>query len=486
MIFSSVSALDKRKSADVLILPFFLEADVVVSASDLPDDLLGSIWEPIGLGDFKAKESTFELLYSSDLDERRILLLGLGKKDELAGDKIRLAYAKAIQFCQKKKFSIINLAIPELGFDLEIIEGILLKNYSFEELKTEPVDSKLVEKIVFIGASKSFLKMAKQQQQIFEGVYLARDLINRRAEDVTPQYLAKVAEDLAVKHQKVSAKIFNRAQIEKLGMGLLVAVGKGAVCDPNFIMVEYKGDVSSEDKTALVGKGITFDSGGLNLKPTGHIEDMRSDMSGAAAVLGTISAAAKLGLKKNIIAVVPAAENSVGPASYKCGDVYHSYSGKSVEISNTDAEGRLILADALSYTCDKIKPSRIIDLATLTGAIVVSLGDEVSGAMGNNQDLVDSLKASGERTYERVWQMPLYKEFKSSLKSDIADIKNCGNRNAGSITAGLFLQEFVASEMPWVHLDIAGTAFLDEEKRYYSKNATGWGVRILIDFIHNL
>lgn len=265
-------------------------------------------------------------------------------------------------------------------------------------------------------------------------------------------------------------------------MGLLLAVNRGSDSDPAFIIIEYKGNPKSKEKTVLVGKGITYDTGGLNIKVS-NMETMKGDMGGAAAVMGTIVAAASLDLKVNVTAVIPTTENSISSRSYKPGDIYKSYSGKTVEIGNTDAEGRLILADALAYAVDHLKPTRLIDLATLTGAMIIALGTETIGLFSNNDALADGLIRSGSDTYERVWRLPLHEEYRDQLKSDFADIRNIGGRAAGSITAAIFLQEFVG-KTPWAHLDIAGTAYLEDgAKRYHPKYGTGSGVRLLIDFL---
>jgi len=235
----------------------------------------------------------------------------------------------------------------------------------------------------------------------------------------------------------------------------------------------------------IVGKGITFDTGGLNLKPTGGMETMKCDMAGAATVLGVIQAASMLGLKVNVTGVIASTENCIDAKSYKPGDVYEGYAGKSVEIGNTDAEGRLVLADALAYTEKNLKPTRIIDLATLTGAVEVALGNEATGLLSNNDALSDLIASCGGITGERVWRLPMYEEYKDQLKSDVADIKSTGGRSAGCITAAVFLHEFVG-KTPWVHLDIAGTAFLNDGKRYLPKHATGVGVRLLISLLEKL
>lgn len=268
-------------------------------------------------------------------------------------------------------------------------------------------------------------------------------------------------------------------------MGLLLAVNRGSDKDPVFIISEYRGAPKSKDHTVLVGKGITFDTGGLNLKPTGGIETMRCDMAGAATVLGILKAVSDLKIKVNLTVVVPATENGIDAKSFKPGDVYQSLLGKTVEVGNTDAEGRLILADALTYAVRHLKPSRIIDFATLTGAMEIALGSEVTGFMSNDDALSDSLVRAGSETFERLWRLPLYEEYKEQLKSDVADIKSIGGRSAGSITAAMFLKEFV-DEVPWAHLDIASTAFLSAEKRYHPKNGTGIGLRLMIEYFENL
>ncbi|MGE5196112.1 MAG: leucyl aminopeptidase family protein, partial [Anaerolineae bacterium] len=276
-----------------------------------------------------------------------------------------------------------------------------------------------------------------------------------------------------------------KKELEQEKMGLILAVNRGSNREPVLIILEYLGDEKSKERTAVIGKGITYDTGGLNIKPTGSMETMKSDMAGAAAVLGLIKAAIATGLKANIIGVIASTENAVGPLSYKPGDVYTSFSGKTVEISNTDAEGRLVLADAISYTQERLKPTRLIDLATLTGGILIALGEEAAGLFSNDDHLASELLAAGENTYERLWRFPLFNEYKEAVKSSIADLKNSGGRKASSITAAMFLQCFVKN-IPWAHLDIAGTAYLTDARLYHPTPATGYGVRLLIDFFESL
>jgi leucyl aminopeptidase len=263
----------------------------------------------------------------------------------------------------------------------------------------------------------------------------------------------------------------------------LLAVARGSAVEPTFIILHYKGVARSKDHTVIIGKGVTFDTGGLNLKTSG-METMRDDMSGAATALCTVAVAAALNLPVNVTAVVAATENAIDARSYKPGDVYKGYSGMTVEIGNTDAEGRLTLADALAYTVKELKPTRMIDFATLTGSMVVALGEGMSGLFCNEETLANSLLDSSQRTSEILWRMPLFEPYKEQLKSDIADIKNVGGRAAGSITAALFLQEFVQN-VSWAHIDIAGTAF-GKEKGYVPKNGVGFGVRLMVDFLENL
>jgi leucyl aminopeptidase len=488
MEFAIADSLKARKNADLLVLPFWQKKEHAEAAAEL-GPLKSHL--KLALHDFKGKEGEVLFLYVDEKHENRLALLGLGDQDKLSIERLRRSYAALAKACQSKKIETINILFPEASVEnlaKGIAEGLLLANYAFtthkhEANKKNPVV--LLKKATFIGADKKALAQAKQCQVISEGVYLARDLVNENADEVTPQRLGKVAQEMAKKLPHLKATVFDKKRIQKEKMGLLLAVNRGSANDPAFIILEYKGAPKSKDTTVLVGKGITYDTGGLNLKPTGGMETMKCDMGGAAVVLGTIQAAAKLGLKCNLVGIIPSTENSISGTSYKPGDVYTSYSGKSVEIGNTDAEGRLVLADALAYAVKHYKPTRIIDFATLTGAIEIALGNETSGLMSNNDALADLLLTAGSNTYERAWRLPIFEEYRDQLKSDIADIKNIGGRPAGSITAALFLKEFV-EDTPWAHFDIAGTAYLNEARRYHPKHATGIGVRLMVDFLENL
>ena len=493
MDFFAVPSLDARKAADIVVIPFWKEKKRAEPAADI-SIFHSSVAEVLATNDFTGALGEVVVVYVSGHPEKRVALLGLGLQEEVTVEKIRRAYGCVTKACHKKKLKTINVLAPQCTSMAEkeivrgLCEGLLLPNYVFTTLKHDALKESppaVLEKATIVGAAKADLALAKRYATIADAVYFARDLVNGNADDVTPQYLAAVARGLEKTFKDVSTTVFDKKRIEKEKMGLLLAVNRGSFRDPEFIIVEYKGKPKSTDHTVIVGKGVTYDTGGLILKPKGSMETMKDDMAGAAAALGTIHAIAALELPVNVTAVIPATENSIGSKSYKPGDVYSSYTGKTVEIGDTDAEGRLVLADALAYAVKNLKPSRIIDLATLTGSIVMALGDETSGLMSNNDVVTDLLVRAGSETGERVWRMPLYEDYKDQLKSDIADIKNVGGRAAGSITAAIFLQEFVG-KTPWAHLDIAGTAFISEAKRYTPKHGTGVGVRLLVLFLESL
>lgn len=489
----SIASLNARDEADLLVLPFWKGKKNVEAACNI-DPFEAILSEPLSTRDFRGAEGETLFLYTSGGPEKRLALLGLGIPADMTIEKLRRAFSSITKTCHKKKLKSINVLLPKCPSmshdDLirGVCEGLLLPNYAFTALKSSSIKEDppaMLGKAALIGGTKADLDIAKKCVVVCSSVNFARDLINGNADDVTPQHLAAVARGLERTCRHVKTTVFDKKRIEKEKMGLLLAVNRGSFRDPAFIIVEYKGNPKSKDRTVLVGKGITFDTGGLILKPRGGMETMKDDMSGGAAVLGVILAISSLGMKVNVTAVIPSTENSIGSKSYKPGDVYKSYAGKTVEIADTDAEGRLVLADALSYAIKHLKPSRIIDIATLTGAAIVALGEEASALMSNNDALADLLARSGSETGERVWRMPIYDDYKDLLKSDVADIKNVGGRFGGAITAAVFLQEFIG-ETPWAHLDIAGTAFFSEGKRYQPKHATGVGVRLLVSLLENL
>lgn len=491
MDFTATSHFDKRSGADVLIVPYVKLKGKPALA--LKNELLKKeLKAPLAAGDFRANEGELLWVYPDAGIDKRIVLLGLGEDDKVDIERLRRAYGAVSKACIGKKLSKVNVCFPDalklVGAELAqgIVEGFLLTNYSFTGNKSLSKDKpSLINKISLLGASAAITTLAKKYVSIFNGVYFARDLVNGNADDVTPQGFAAIAKELAKDLPLVKATVFDKKRLEKEKFGLILAVSRGSCREPVMIVVEYKGAPKSKEHTVFVGKGITYDTGGLNLKPTGSMETMRADMAGAAAALGALIAASTLGLKRNITVVIPSTENSIDACSYKPGDVYTGYAGKSVEIGNTDAEGRLVLADALAYTVKTLKPTRIVDLATLTGAMDVALGSEYMGLFSNDDALSSQLEKASMRTYERMWRLPLVEEYREQLKSDIADLKNIGGRGAGSIKGALFLEEFVGS-VPWAHLDIAAVAYATEAKRYLPKYGTGIGVRLLVDFLENL
>ncbi|MGL5626260.1 MAG: leucyl aminopeptidase [Candidatus Rhabdochlamydia sp.] len=476
----------KRKNADVVICPVWKTETHAQIALDLKEfDALIRI----PLEDFSAKKGELLLLYREKGVEKRVLLLGLGEKKHCQAETLRQAYAGAIKQLRAKKIKSCNMLLPafenENAFSIlrSSLEGLILANYAFDCFKSTPLNKPL-EKVCICGVNQSDASLIKKVEQIMQGVYLARDLVNANADDSNVEGLIKAAKDLSKNSKKLKVVVLREKQLEKERMNLLLAVGKASVHPPALVVLEYMGDPSSKDKIALVGKGITFDTGGLNLKTTGHIETMKCDMAGSACVLGVMQSLCSLGVKKNVIGVLALAENAIGPSSYKPGDVYTSRLGKTVEINNTDAEGRLVLADALCYVEDIYAPHIVIDFATLTGAIVIALGEEAAGLFSNNDSLVRGLRKAALRTDERLWRLPLYPEYTEMLKSEIADLKNSAGRPGSSCTAAAFLQQFI-KKAAWAHLDIAGTAYLSKATSYHPTLATGSGVRVTIDFIEH-
>lgn len=440
---------------------------------------VGSLKIESALKDFKGKNGETALCYN---EGQRILLLGLGQQDRACVEALRKAYSSAVRLAQGKKIQRIEILFPKCKQKGEFLqgigEGIFLTNYSFtykhDSLKEEPLV--LLEKITFVGVEE--IPQFEEIRTIVGGVHFVRDLVNANADDKLETFL-KLVKKLP---SEIKVKVFNKKQLAAEKMGLILAVNRASSVDPCLIMASYRGNASSKEQIVLVGKGVLYDTGGLSLKPTDNMLTMKCDMAGAATVLAAVKTAAELGLKVNVTALMPLTENCIGSKSYKLGDVYRSYSGKTIEINNTDAEGRLVLADAISYAAQNLSPSCIVDLATLTGAAVVALGEDISALFSNDDSLAESLLESGERTDELIWRMPVHNDYKEAFKSEIADMVNSGGREAGAIKAALFLQEFVG-EIPWAHIDIAGPAYISKPKHYNPMKGTGYGLRLLVDFL---
>jgi leucyl aminopeptidase len=423
-------------------------------------------------------------------NHRIVLLIGIGERSQLTNERVRRAAAVGVKSSQLSKavsvtFATLDSTVEQLS-DYEVVhsvvEGAMLGAYKFDKYLTLDNRKPKVELLNIALTSVSAAigrKAARDAQLVCDAVYLARDLSNAPPNEIYPQALAETAAKVARKYG-IRAKIFDERQIRNMKMGGLLAVNSGSDKPPRFITLEYRGNPKNKDWYAIVGKGITFDSGGISIKPASGMSEMKMDMAGAAAVIGTMQSIASLKIPVNVVGIAPATENLPSGSAYKPGDIITTMSGITIEVDNTDAEGRIILSDALYYA-QRYKPKAIIDLATLTGACVVALGQHATGMFGTGEDIMAQLKEAGEKTYERVWQLPIYEEYEKQIRSDVADVKNVGGRWAGAITAALFLKKFVGN-YPWVHLDIAGTAMLEEATDYAPKGGSGIGVRLLTQF----
>jgi leucyl aminopeptidase len=456
--------------------------------------LAGAISRLISQGEVKGKARELNIIHSlGRLPAARVALAGLGKGEELSLDGVRMVVGEACRLLQQKEVGDAAAAVlGGGGLALDDIaqamtEGALLGSYSFRRHMTEKAEHGELKRLTIVVADKSQLNSLRQGSEkgrvLAEATRLARDMVNEPANYMTPSNMAKIATGLA-KSYGLKLEVLERGQMKKLGMGALLGVTQGSQQPPKFIVLRYRGVASSQVDLALVGKGITFDSGGISIKPSEGMGEMKGDMAGGAAVMAAISAIAQLKPKLNVIALAPCAENLPGGEALKPGDVLTAMNGKTIEIISTDAEGRLILADALSYAA-KLGARRIVDVATLTGACHVALGDDCSGVLGNNQGLVDKLIAASTASGELMWQLPMYEQAKEQIKSEVADIKNIGGKWGGAITAAHFLAEFVGNT-PWVHLDIAGTFLSQKERGYLVKGATGVPVRTLANLALSL
>ncbi len=454
----------------------------------------GAISRLIKQGDIKGKLNEVTLLHNpGKLPASRIAVVGLGKKKELNINKVRGAIAETCRYLRGKGVTSAATGAQGAGINnikiddatQAVTEGALLGLYTFRRYITKKEnDSGEIKELMIVGQPKATLTKAIARGRILaEAANWARDMVNEPGNFMTPTHMAEAAQELAEKYG-LKIEVLDKEKMAELGMGGLLGVAQGSQQPPKFIILSYKGSNSDKVDAALVGKGITFDSGGISIKPSEKMSDMKGDMAGGASVMATLIALAWLKPAINVTALVPTTENLPSGTALKPGDIIKAMNGKTIEVLNTDAEGRLILADALSYA-KKLGAKAIIDVATLTGACMVALGNICTGAFSNNQELTDKVIAAGNETGELIWQLPMYDEYKEQLKSDIADIKNIGGRYGGAITAAKFLEEFI-NGTPWVHLDIAGTYDTDKEKGYLVKGATGVPVRTLVNVILSL
>ena len=446
--------------------------------------------------EFSGKTDETLLIHTGQTEgPARLLLIGLGKQQHLSLMRLRQATSTAVSVLKQKSIAKASINLENLPIHKAttqqqvqaIAEGLLLADYRYHRyLTTDSGNSKSLEQITILTADSKTTAMAHQgvtaAEAICAGVHLARDLVNAPGNLKSPEFLAMQAVAMAERNG-IKARLLDRSRMQELGFGALLGVAQGSTRPPYLIVLEYQGGETGSAPLALVGKGVTFDTGGISLKPAEKMDEMKMDMGGAAAVIGTMLAAARLKLPLNLVAVIPAVENMPSGTSIRPGDILTSLSGKTIEVLNTDAEGRLILADALTYV-ERFKPKVVIDLATLTGACIIALGNHAAAILGNDDKLISRLINAGQRSGERLWQLPLWEEYASQIKSDFADVKNTGGRSAGTITAAAFLQKF-ADHYNWVHLDIAGMAWEDKGNAGAPRGGTGFGVRLLIDYLRH-
>ncbi|MGE0539939.1 MAG: leucyl aminopeptidase [Dehalococcoidia bacterium] len=439
----------------------------------------------------KAKQSL--LLYPHDaVAPHRLLLVGLGKADALNAETIREAAAAAVRRTRELQVAAFTLGVAgDLPLSPELVgqafaEGIELGTYRFWRYRTGLTEEQKfeVERVTVFAASDreaAFRTGFANGVTIARGVMLVRDLVNSPPFTMNP---ARLADEASAVGDRLGLKmtVLNETQLVEQGFGGIMAVGKGSDNEPRFVVMEYGTAGADTPTICIVGKGITFDSGGLSIKPADAMETMKNDMSGAAAVIGTMQVTAELKLPLHVVGIFSAAENMPSGEAYRPGDIVTTLSGKTIEILNTDAEGRVVLSDALFYA-QRYKPAAIVELSTLTGAMIIALGEHVTGLMATNQELADKISRAGDATAERVWQLPLWDEYHQMVKSEVADLKNMAGRAAGSLTAGAFLAAF-AGDYPFAHLDIAGTAWAEKEtKPYEPQGGTGVGVRLVTEFL---
>jgi len=418
----------------------------------------------------------------------RLLLVGLGKEKDFTPERMRQAGGTAAQALRSLSVRTAAFFVPEGEAVLRAaLEGFCLGAYSFDCYKTTPEQGAAIETVDILVVEGSPAgdaeRIAAEVLRLCEAVRFSRDLVSQPGNVATPGFLAEKALEMAARFD-VPCRVWEREEIERHGMEALLAVARGSRQHPRFITLDYRGGGEKVKPVVLVGKGITFDSGGISLKPREGMEKMKHDMAGAAVVMGVLMAVASLRLPLNLVGLIPAAENLPGGNAYKPGDVIRSMAGKTIEVVNTDAEGRLVLCDALHHAVS-LRPAAVIDVATLTGACVVALGGLATGLFGNDEALKRDLRKAGEASGERVWELPVWEEYGELMKSDIADLKNSGGPPAGCITAAWFLKNFVGNTK-WAHLDIAGTAWEDKGRHYLPKGATGVGVRLLVEYLRGL
>lgn len=430
--------------------------------------------------DFALKQDKFEGKFGTTYllptygkyPAKKILVIGFGKEEDLNNNKVREAVAKMIKKALQMKAKSVAVDFSGINFDYAdmVSEGAIIADYAFDKYKKE---KKNHIETLYVDLDK---KLTEKGQKLAQAMEFTRNLANEPAQYATPEKLAETAMSLGL-----DTKVYDRKECEKMGMNAYLSVARGSAKEPKFIHMKYAPQ-NPKKRIAIIGKGLCFDSGGMDLKPASSMLTMRDDMSGAACILGVMSKIKEFAPDVEVHGIIAACENMIGPDAYKPGDILTAMNDKTIEVDNTDAEGRVTLADALCYACS-LKVDEIIDIATLTGACMVALGTHASGIMGNDEEFISKIIKAGEKSGERYWEMPMYEEYFESLKSNIADMKNSGSRWGGTSAAGLFLKEFVTDDVKWAHLDVAGTAFLDKPQKEFIAGATGVGVRTMLNYI---
>jgi leucyl aminopeptidase len=495
-VFVKAGGLEKEAGDAVVLMLYEGDRELPGVAGALDKALGGALSDLIQEGEFTGKLKQHAVLHTQGRTKaKKVILTGLGKPEQLTTERLRQAAGSMASYARSLRVGSLatttdgpnRAQLTPLESAQAIVEGMTLALFHFDKYKTEENERQEIASLTFVEPNRTQVKAAQRGAEIGrilgESANFARVLVNHPGNEMTPTMLAEQARQMA-KENGLKCEILERKDMEKLHMGLLLGVAQGSDQPPKFIVLEHRGGKRNQGNLVFVGKGITFDSGGISIKPAEGMERMKYDMSGGAAVIGALRAAALLKIPQNVIGLVPTTENLLSGKAIKPGDVHRAMNGKTAEITNTDAEGRLILGDALAYAA-RYKPIACVDLATLTGACVVALGHEAIGMMGNapGEVIMDRLRRAGVRTGERVWQLPLWDEYLEYVKSDVADVKNVGmGRAAGSIAGAAFLVKFVDG-YPWVHLDIAGTAWADREQPYKPKGGTGVGVRLLTQML---
>lgn len=475
-------------SGDCLVIGLFEDAiDLTGDLAALDQKLSGTLAELIAEAEFKGKEGSSAVTrVGSNSPIRKIGIVGLGKPDGLKLETLRRAAATAAKLGKKEKSKTLGVSLPIWNNDAAltaqaIAEGIELALHQDTRFKSEEDKSNKLEQIELLGLAGQNAALTRARQ-ICLGVILARELVSAPANVVTPITMAETAEAIA-REYGLELEVLEQEDCEKRGMGAFLGVAKASELPPKFIHLTYKPEGTPRKKVAIIGKGLTFDSGGLNIKPTGSgIEMMKTDMGGAAAMMGAAKALAQLRPDVEVHFISAVTENMISGRAMHPGDILTASNGKTIEVNNTDAEGRLTLADALVFA-DKLGVDAIVDLATLTGACVIALGDDIAGLWTPDETLASQLMQASELSGEKLWRMPLEDKYFEGLKSGVADMKNTGPRPGGAITAALFLKQFVKDTPAWAHLDVAGPVWADKENGYNSAGATGFPVRTLVNWV---